>query len=194
MLPPPDDSLLYFYQSSIIHAVCGLVCCSASYYLSSLQKSYKTFYTINLFLLISRAAAEAAMARIQKKDTREFNTSLAAIKAQVKRELEAERKLKEEAAAKLAGESKDNANQSENKNLACQGVFFRCPLISEEILPKKEWKAKIKEFLFEQLELERGLTACLIIQNCNVKEKVRKIRNISTYLLVLKDIYILLSF
>lgn len=119
----------------------------------------------------ARAAAEAAMARIQKKDTREFNTSLAAIKAQVKRELEAERKLKEEAAAKLAGESKDNANQSENKNLACQGVFFRCPLISEEILPKKEWKAKIKEFLFEQLELERGLTACLIIQNCNVKEK-----------------------
>lgn len=127
------------------------------------------------------------MARIQKKDTREFNTSLAAIKAQVKRELEAERKLKEEAAAKLAGESKDNANQSENKNLACQGVFFRCPLISEEILPKKEWKAKIKEFLFEQLELERGLTACLIIQNCNVKEKVRKILHVSTYLLVLKN-------
>ncbi|RZC43041.1 UBX domain-containing protein 6, partial [Asbolus verrucosus] len=46
-------------------------------------------------------------------------------------------------------------------------VYFRCPLISEEVLSKEEWKVKIKEFLFEQLEEERGLTACLIIQSCN---------------------------
>lgn len=44
-------------------------------------------------------------------------------------------------------------------------------MVSDEILPRAEWKAKIKEFLYEQLENERGLTACLIIFNCNTKEK-----------------------
>lgn len=44
-------------------------------------------------------------------------------------------------------------------------------MVSDEILPRNEWKAKIKEFLYEQLEHERGLTACLIIVNCNPKEK-----------------------
>lgn len=44
-------------------------------------------------------------------------------------------------------------------------------MVSEEILPRNEWKAKIKEFLYEQLENERGLTSCLIILNCNTKEK-----------------------
>lgn len=44
-------------------------------------------------------------------------------------------------------------------------------MISDEILPRNEWKAKIKEFLYEQLEHERALTACLIILNCNTKEK-----------------------
>lgn len=44
-------------------------------------------------------------------------------------------------------------------------------MVSEEILPRHEWKGKIKEFLYEQLEEERGLTACLIILNCNTKDK-----------------------
>lgn len=44
-------------------------------------------------------------------------------------------------------------------------------MINDEILPRTEWKVKIKEFLYEQLEYERGLTACLIIINCNPKEK-----------------------
>lgn len=44
-------------------------------------------------------------------------------------------------------------------------------MVGDEILPRPEWKAKIKEFLYEQLEGERGLTACLIILNCNTKEK-----------------------
>lgn len=44
-------------------------------------------------------------------------------------------------------------------------------MVSEEILPRSEWKVKIKEFLYAQLEDERGLTACLIILNCNTKEK-----------------------
>lgn len=44
-------------------------------------------------------------------------------------------------------------------------------MVSDEVLPRHEWKAKIKEFLYEQLENERGLTACLIILNCNTKDK-----------------------
>lgn len=40
-------------------------------------------------------------------------------------------------------------------------------MVSEEVLSKNEWKAKIKEFLMEQLEEERGLTACLMIHSCN---------------------------
>lgn len=47
------------------------------------------------------------------------------------------------------------------------GVYFRCPMISDEVLTKDEWKVKIKQFLFDQLEEERGLTACLIIHCCN---------------------------
>lgn len=121
----------------------------------------------------AKAAAAAALARVEKKSNKEFNTSLAAIKAQAKRELEAERKLKEEAAEAASGSTQPPATKDvvENKNLACQGVFFRCPLIGEEVLSKKEWKLKIKEFLYQQLESERALTACLIIYNCNTKEK-----------------------
>lgn len=49
----------------------------------------------------------------------------------------------------------------------CIGVYFRCAMISEEVLPKEEWRVKIKNFLLEQLEEERGLTACLMIHSCN---------------------------
>lgn len=61
--------------------------------------------------------------------------------------------------------------------------FCRCPLISEEILPQNEWKAKIRSFLYEQLEDERALTATLIIHNCNLKEKAELcIETLSKYL------------
>lgn len=117
----------------------------------------------------AKAAAAAALARVQKKDSKEFNTSLAAIKAQAKRELEAEQKLKEDLEkTKL----EDKPESSNKKDYSCNGVFFRCPLVSEEVLPSKEWKVKIKEFLYQQLESELGLTACLIIYNCNTKDKV----------------------
>ncbi|EDX07715.1 UBX domain-containing protein 6 [Drosophila simulans] len=120
----------------------------------------------------ARAAASAALARIDKKTSRDFNTSLSAVKAQAKRELEAERRQREEAMGTASTTSTStSASGGDTRNLACEGVFFRCPLISEEILPKSVWKVRIKEFLYQQLEADRGLTACLIIHNCNVKEK-----------------------
>lgn len=113
----------------------------------------------------TRQAAEAALARInnQKKDTA-FNTSLAAIQAKVRRELEAEKKhLEGNSTAKAPVENEIEASA----HLAVKGVYFKCPLISDEVLTKEEWRVKIKNFLFEQLEEERGLTACLIIHSCN---------------------------
>jgi UBX domain-containing protein 6 len=121
----------------------------------------------------AKAAAAAAMNRVQRKDEKEFNTSLATIQAQVRRELEAERKAKEE--QQRATEVVARPPEPE-KDMAVAGVYFRCPMVSEEILPRKEWRTKIKEFLYEQLELEQGLrfTPCLIIYNCNVKDKAEQ--------------------
>lgn len=111
----------------------------------------------------------------QKKDSREFNTSLAAIRLQVQRELAAEKTEREE--QQLASKSSEvaaaaaAAAQVDTSKLAVQGVYFRCALISEEILPRSDWKIRIRDFLYEQLEMEKGLTACLIIHNCNLPDK-----------------------
>ncbi len=46
---------------------------------------------------------------------------------------------------------------------ACRGVFFHCPLVGDEALPKQEMKERIRQFLYAQLGEEKGLTAALII-------------------------------
>lgn len=125
----------------------------------------------------ARQAAAAAMARLnvgKRPDQAAFQTSLAAIQSQVRREMEAEKK------AALTPESSQQSIKSQtpveleaSPLLAVQGVYFRCPLISDEVLSKDDWQAKIREFLFENLESEKGLTACLIIHSCNKgREKV----------------------
>lgn len=90
-------------------------------------------FFFNIFLInYYRTAAEAALARIQsqKHDTTNFNTSLAAIRAQVQRELEAERKAKSEF-EKQSSQEQSHASpkvltDEHNRNLAAQGVYFRC--------------------------------------------------------------------
>ena len=42
--------------------------------------------------------------------------------------------------------------------------MVRCDLVGPEVLPKKEMKERIREFLYSQLDEEKGLTACLIIR------------------------------
>ncbi|GBP89827.1 UBX domain-containing protein 6 [Eumeta japonica] len=124
----------------------------------------------------SKVAAEAALSRLQqKRENPAFNTSLAAIQAQVKKELELEKAL--DASSECSTRPVPSRVSIEEKDLpqnyAASGVFFKCPLISNDILPRDEWKKNIKRFLYEQLEFERGLTACLIIQSCNNnREKV----------------------
>lgn len=78
-----------------------------------------------------RTAAEAALARIQgqKKDTVHFNTSLAAIRAQVQRELEVERKAKSDVEKCSSSQEQMHTpkvlTDEHNRNLAAQGVYFR---------------------------------------------------------------------
>lgn len=119
----------------------------------------------------AKMARDAAIERLNIKQNASgpINFSIKSIKEQVKRELEQETKKNELEA------SVSNLNIAP-ENSACakysvDGVFFRCPLISDEILPKKEWKGKIKAFLYEQMSSDPGLTACLLIKNCNVIDK-----------------------
>lgn len=128
----------------------------------------------------ARAAASAALARIDSKQRKDqnFNTSFAAIQAQVKRELEAERKAANENEGVASPSTKVTADPEPNYGvLAVSGVYFKCPMVGSQILSKEEWRIKIKEFLYEQLEFERGLTAVLIIYSINKNRDKVSIKN-----------------
>lgn len=111
-----------------------------------------------------KSARDAAMKRLTDNNkSKPLNVSLLAIKEQARKELEEQKKPQ--------ADSSREPIQNERKEYATDGVFFGCPMISEEILPKNEWKVKIKAFLYEQLESDPGLTSCLIIKNCNTLNK-----------------------
>lgn len=115
----------------------------------------------------AKAARDAAMARaMNNSKNKPLNVSLIAIKEQARKELEEQRKIEPESSLKRM-----NITTEEKKDYAIEGVFFACPLVSDEILPKKDWKVKIKDFLYEQLPSDPGLTSCLIIKNCNTLDK-----------------------
>ncbi|KAM0728706.1 UBX domain-containing protein 6 [Formica fusca] len=125
----------------------------------------------------AKTAGQAALARLEakKSDKPRFNTSYAAIQARVKRELELERKAQQNLQQTENTPLKDEKDRVEDPSIfAVTDVFFRCPYLSDEILLRDEWKKKIREFLYEEVKGEEaGLTACLIIQNCNTgKEKI----------------------
>ncbi|EDW62888.1 UBX domain-containing protein 6 [Drosophila virilis] len=69
------------------------------------------------------------------------------------------------------------SSTGEQQELACEGVFFRCPELSTEVLTKQAWQLKIKNMLQRQLEHERGLAGCLIIRNCNPTEQADECRD-----------------
>lgn len=111
----------------------------------------------------AKNARDAAMKRMMEKNAKPMNLSSRAIKEQARKELEAQRDTPEPSIVKQ--------ESTEKKEYSIDGVFFSCPLVSEEILPKKDWKVKIKNFLYEQLDSDPGLTSCLIIKNCNTLDK-----------------------
>lgn len=110
----------------------------------------------------SKNARDAAMRRLMEKNSKPLNLSSLAIKEQARKEMEAQR---------VTPETTVKQESTEKKEYSIDGVFFSCPLVSEEILPKKDWKVKIKTFLYEQLDSDPGLTSCLIIKNCNTLDK-----------------------
>lgn len=122
----------------------------------------------------AKVAGQAALARLEAKESniKRFKTSYAAIKAQVKRELEQKRKAQRNVEKDyVQSEGKTENAVKDNSLLAVTNVYYCCPYLSDEVLSQDEWKVKIKEFLYEQLKGEdMGLISCLIIQNCNSKK------------------------
>ncbi|CAH0746833.1 unnamed protein product [Bemisia tabaci] len=121
----------------------------------------------------AKQAAAAALARLNPPArTAGFNTSLAAIQAQVKRELEAEKKAN--ATVEVSHKPKVEVQEMEaSPHLAVTGVYFTCPIVGGGTFTKEEWMKRIRDFLHEELENEPGLIACLMIHTLNRnKEKV----------------------
>ena len=111
----------------------------------------------------AKNARDAAMKRLMEKNTKPLNFSHKAIKEQARREMEAQRATPEPTVKQEP--------TGRRSSYSIDGVFFSCPLVSDEILPKKDWKEKIKTFLYEQLDADPGLTSALIIKNCNTLDK-----------------------
>ncbi|KAF0310037.1 UBX domain-containing protein 6 [Amphibalanus amphitrite] len=126
----------------------------------------------------SQLAGAAALARHEQKQQQQSasSRSLAVIRAQARKELDAE------LAATGAGPAEGGAAPPGPRvtelemapNLAVSGVYYRCPIIGGEVLPRTEIQQKIKLFLYEQLAEDGGIAACLIIHSCNAnREKVQ---------------------
>lgn len=110
----------------------------------------------------------AAIERIEKSQQKQLsmaNRSAKVIKAEALKALQEEEKLKN------TNSGPKEVSIEASTHLAVAGVYFRCPLVGPYVLSKSEMDAKIKEFLYDQLEEEPGLTSTLIIHTCN-KDKV----------------------
>ncbi|KAK6630517.1 hypothetical protein RUM43_014502 [Polyplax serrata] len=118
----------------------------------------------------SQQAAAAALARLdKKKNENSFKKTTAAIKAQARKELEAQKAAEATAQSASIPETVLDSVPA----LAVRGIYFQCPLLGPDILTKEEWNQKIRDFLYEQLDEEKGLVACLILRTLNgSKEKV----------------------
>uniref|UniRef100_A0A023EZY3 Putative ubiquitin regulatory protein n=1 Tax=Triatoma infestans TaxID=30076 RepID=A0A023EZY3_TRIIF len=128
----------------------------------------------------AKQAGLAALARLANKNVHTSVTSFAAQHKIIKKETLLSSGVS--SSEDIDETTTDQANYKEF--LAVQGVYFKCPLIGPEILPKEEWKNKIKDFLYEQLETEKGFTSCLMIHTLNKnREKVEQcIDTLCTYL------------
>ena len=125
----------------------------------------------------SQQAGAAALNRLTK-ETRDSDPTKARHKAMIKekarQELAREEQIEKEIAKikSVYGEKKEVEVEGPGQ-LAVAGVFFKCDLVGGGPGTRDEIKARIREFLYGQLEEERCLTAVLIIQTLNSpREKV----------------------
>jgi UBX domain-containing protein 6 len=123
-----------------------------------------------------KMARDAALNRLNKNTTPSFDLSLKAIKEKARKELQEEESNKKRSIESDVQNLKLNEEPKQDEGGEIS-IIFGCSLISDELLPKKEWKQKIKDFLYEQLalnnsdQLDPGITACLIIKSCNTIER-----------------------
>lgn len=125
----------------------------------------------------AQVAGAAALARLEQQVKKtDVDWTQHAIKAQARREIEAERKALEQFKISESGAEDFRPKEVECDSaavLAVQGVYFYCPLLGPDIATYNEIKLEIKEFLFNQVEEDKGVSSCLIIHTCNKnKEKV----------------------
>ena len=124
----------------------------------------------------ARRAGDAALSRTSqpKKSAAAsgLGTSMGAIRAQVQRELEEERKSVQ-LAQKYASSGPQEVYHDMAPVAAVAGIFYHCPLIGDEVLPKEEMEGRIEEFLLGQLGEEPEMTSALMIHTMNKnKDKV----------------------
>ena len=119
----------------------------------------------------SQQAGAAALNRLSKesKDTDLTRArQKAIIQERARQELAKEERIEKEIAKvkSVYGEKEDIVVECPGQ-LAVTGVFFKCDLVGGNPGTREEIKARIREFLYDQLEEEKCLTAVLIIQTCN---------------------------
>jgi len=117
-------------------------------------------------------AAAAALARMDKpRPGSAIGTSMATIRAQVKREMETTKAAAEQQKATTSAFSEPDIIEREAAPQAGP-VLFRCALVGGESLPRSDMETLIHEFLLTQLADEPQMTSALIIHTEN-KDKAR---------------------
>ncbi|KAL3178517.1 hypothetical protein MRX96_038412 [Rhipicephalus microplus] len=113
----------------------------------------------------AQRAAAAALARLEQKQVKTHpNWSVAAIKSQAKKELEQQLASEEVASMQKHTPAELEHGPQAGKN----AVVFGHPLLGPELrLPYEELQSRIRQFLYEQMAEEPGLTSCLLIHTCN---------------------------
>lgn len=123
----------------------------------------------------AQRAAAAALARLEQQHAKTHpNWSVAAIKSQAKKELEQQLAAEEVAKQQLAAEEATSKRKStpavfeSGPQAGDNAVVFGHPLLGPELrLPYEELRSRIRQFLYEQMSEEPGLTSCLLIHTCN---------------------------
>ncbi|KAH9508217.1 UBX domain-containing protein 6 [Bulinus truncatus] len=121
-----------------------------------------------------RAAAEAALARMEAKQQIKNADSMVIQRARMKREMEVERKRLLEAEKKGAAARAAPVEVIRDSAPMLESVMFSCPDIGIQLLPKSDMELAIHRFLLENYEDEPEMTSALMIHTLNKnKDKVK---------------------
>lgn len=121
-----------------------------------------------------KAAAEAALARMELKQQSKTADGMVIQRARMKREMEAERRRLLEAEAKGAAARAAPKEVVKDGAPMLEAVLFKCPDIGPQVLPRDEMESAIHRFLLDHYEEEPELTSALMIYTLNKnKEKVK---------------------